>query len=148
MWRTTITCSDLIIHQTFSNGKLSVLILYLFITLMFSELSQYETVCSPLSGLYVHLVGYLSGIAEWECPQIRSLLGSSVPFLQIYAFMTREHSQLIIHIWSRDRASWKPLYSKSFSTLILSAVLGWRGWLKSTSCVFTRSCVQSVLLQC
>lgn len=44
-----------------------------------------------LSGLCVHLAGYHSGIVECECPQIKSLLASSVPSLQIYASMTRKH---------------------------------------------------------
>lgn len=53
------------------------------------------------SGLCVHRAGCHSGIVEWECPPIRSLLVSSVPSQQIYAFLTREPSLRIMYIWSR-----------------------------------------------
>lgn len=100
----------------------------------------------PLSGLCVHLAGCHSGIVEWECLQIRSLWASSVPSLLIYASMTRESWTDPVHL---VRSSDISLYKYCTSHLLsLFAASGWRGWLKSTSCVSIRSCVQSVLPQC
>lgn len=97
----------------------------------------------PLSGLCVHLAGYHSGIVEWECLQIRSLWASSAPSLLIYASMTRESCNWLCALGVKQ-------WSKSYTSrlLSLSAAPDWRGWLKSTSCVSIRSCVQSVLPRC
>lgn len=93
-----------------------------------------------LSGLCVRLAGSPSGTAACACLRIRSWSASSAPFPLTYASTTREPPYPISPVEHCAPTHCPPSF--------LCAAPEWRGWWKSTSCVCTRSCVQSASPQC
>lgn len=156
----TTTCSDLIIHQTFSNGKLSVLMLLWFITLLtFNQLltSLYGIQLAALPLCFSSPLRALrppGWLPHWHCgvrvSSNKKLVGfiSAIPAdIRIYdtwALIITNHKYLA----QSDMSQHKPHYWNAQVIVFPCAAPDWREWSKSTSCVSIRSCVQSALPQC